>query len=138
MEGAIALDDRVTLAQLEWRAQKHRLLRATLLFLAVGVLATVALISLTLALLLQFWDTPQRLLVAWLLALGWLVGMGVGLAVLVSLLRQINNGFALTRQELAQDRRRLVREALVEIELRERHGSDLFAGRASRPPGRSR
>ena len=31
MEGALALDDRVTLAQLEWRLQKHRLLRAAVL-----------------------------------------------------------------------------------------------------------
>ena len=54
MEGALALDDRVTLAQLEWRLQKHRLLRAAVLALLVGCLMVVALVLLSLAVVLQF------------------------------------------------------------------------------------
>lgn len=103
MEGALALDDRVTLAQLEWRLQKHRLLRAAVLALLVGCLMVVALVLLSLALVLQFWDAPQRMVVVWALALGWLAALAVALWSLGKVLRAINNGFALTRRELAQD-----------------------------------
>ena len=75
MEGALALDDRVTLAQLEWRLQKHRLLRAAVLALLVGCLMVVALVLLSLAVVLQFWDAPQRMTVVWALVCGWLTAL---------------------------------------------------------------
>ena len=103
MEGALALDDRVTLAQLEWRLQKHRLLRAAVLALLVGCLMVVALVLLALAVVLQFWDAPQRMTVVWALVCGWLMAWGAALWTLWKVLRAINNGFALTRRELAQD-----------------------------------
>lgn len=103
IEGAIAFDDRVALARLEWRDEKRHLLRALLLTLAVGGLTVVALLLLSLALLAQFWDTPQRMAVAWGLAVVWLLAWGAALAALLSVLRQVGQGFALTRRELAQD-----------------------------------
>jgi uncharacterized membrane protein YqjE len=103
IEGAIALDDRVALARLEWRDQRRHLLHALLLTLAVGGLTVVALLLLSVALLVQFWDTPQRVLVAWVLAAVWLAAWGGALAALLSVLRQVGSAFALTRQELAQD-----------------------------------
>jgi hypothetical protein len=66
-------------------------------------LTVVALIMLSMAVLVHFWDTPQRALVAWLLAGGWLLGWAATLAALVSVARKAGNGFALTRRELAQD-----------------------------------
>lgn len=103
IEGAIAIEDRVALARLEWQDQKRRLAQVLLLSLAVAGLTVVAFMLLSLAVLVQFWDTPHRVLVAWIVALVWLAGWGVALAVLVSVLRQAGQGFALTRRELAQD-----------------------------------
>lgn len=103
IEGAIAVEDRVALARLEWQDQKRRLAQVLLLSLAVAGLTVVAFMLLSLAVLVQFWDTPHRVLVAWIVALVWLAGWGVALAALVSVLRQAGQGFALTRRELAQD-----------------------------------
>lgn len=102
-EGAIALDDRAALARLEWVDYKRHLLQALLLVLAVGGLLVVALLLLSLALLAQFWDSPQRLTVAWGLAALWLLAWGGALVALLGTLRRIGQGFALTRRELHQD-----------------------------------
>lgn len=102
-EGAIALDDRATLARLEWQDTKRDLLQVLLWLLAVGGLLVVALLLLSLALLAQFWDSPQRLTVAWGLAALWLLAWGGALVGLLAALRRIGQGFALTRRELQQD-----------------------------------
>lgn len=103
MEGAIAAEDRIQLARLEWADQKRRLAQLVVLLILFGCLAVVALLLLSVAILVQFWDTPQRVLVAWLLVGGWLVACGIVLAALVSVARQAGNAFALTRRELGQD-----------------------------------
>lgn len=103
IEGAIAAEDRITLARLEWAEQKRRLAQLAVLAVVFGVLAVVALLLLSLAVLVQFWDTPQRALAAWLLAGGWTLACAAVLAALVSLARRAGNAFALTRQELSQD-----------------------------------
>ena len=61
--------------------------------------------------LVQFWDTSQRALAAWLLAGLWLVACGAVLAVLLSMARKTRSAFALTRRELAQDWR-VIKEQL--------------------------
>ena len=58
---------------------------------------------LSLAILVQFWDSPQRALVAWLLAGGWLVACVAVLLTIVSLARRLGNAFAFTRRELGND-----------------------------------
>ena len=68
IEGAIAAEDRLELAHLEWQEQKRRLRYLLVLTILVAGLTVVALILLSLALMVQFWDTPQRILVAWLVA----------------------------------------------------------------------
>lgn len=102
-EGAAALEDRVALARLEWRSQRQWLLHAFLLTVVVGVFLVVALLVVSLAVLAQFWDTPQRVSVAWWLAVFWLLSWGGALWALLVALRRVGNGFALTRRELAQD-----------------------------------
>lgn len=102
-EGTIALDDRATLARLEGVDYKRHLLQALLWTLAVGGLLVVALLLLSLALLAQFWDSPQRLTVAWGLAALWLLAWGGALVALLAALRRLGQGFALTRHELQQD-----------------------------------
>lgn len=106
-EGASALEDRVELARLEWAEHRNRLVLAALLLVVFGALAMVALLLLSLAILVQFWDSPERVTVAWLLAGVWLLGCIAVLVKLMSCMRQARNAFALTRRELAQDWRSL-------------------------------
>ena len=103
LEAAIAAEDRVDLARLEWQDQKQRLQQMLALTIVVAGLTVVALIMLSLAVVVHFWDTPQRVLVAWLVAGVWTVGWVATLATLVSVAQRAGSGFALTRQELAQD-----------------------------------
>lgn len=107
IEGALAAEDRLELAHLEWQAQKQRLRQLLVLTIAVTGLTVVALVLVSLALMVQFWDTPQRTLVAWLVAGVGLLLWAIALAALISLVRQMGSAFVLTRQELAQDWRNL-------------------------------
>jgi uncharacterized membrane protein YqjE len=103
IEGAIAAEDRMDLARLEWQDQKQRLQQMLVLTIVVAGLTVVALIMLSLAVLVHFWDTPQRTLVAWLVAAVWTAGWAATLVSLVSVVQKAGQGFALTRRELAQD-----------------------------------
>lgn len=103
IEGAIAVEDRVDLARLEWADLKQRIQQLLVLTIVVTGLTVVALIMLSLAVLVHFWDTPQRTLVAWLVAGVWTLGWVAALVALVSVAQRAGNGFALTRRELAQD-----------------------------------
>ncbi|ABM42303.1 MULTISPECIES: phage holin family protein [Diaphorobacter] len=103
IEGVIAAEDRIELARLEWADQKRRMAQLVVLLVLFGCVAVIALLLLSLAVLVQFWDSPQRVLVAWLLAGGWLLAWVAVAVVLVSIGRQAGNAFALTRRELQQD-----------------------------------
>lgn len=103
MEGAIAIEDRMDLARLEWQDQKQRLQKLLVLTILVAGLTVVALIMFSLAVLVHFWDSPQRAVVAWIVAGVWLAGWGAALASLIAVAQRARNGFALTRRELAQD-----------------------------------
>ena len=103
IEGAIAVEDRVDLARLEWVDLKQRIQQLLVLTIVVTGLTVVALIMLSIAVLVHFWDTPQRTLVAWLVAGVWTLGWVAALVALVSVAQRAGNGFALTRRELAQD-----------------------------------
>lgn len=103
IEAAIAAEDRMDLARLEWQEQKKRLQQILVLTIAVAGLTVVALIMVSMALLIHFWDTPQRTMVAWIVAGVWLAGWGATLYSLVSVAQRARHGFALTRKELAQD-----------------------------------
>ena len=103
IEGAIAVEDRADLARLEWADLKQRFQQLLVLTIVVTGLTVVALIMLSIAVLVHFWDTPQRTLVAWLVAGVWTLGWVAALVALVSVAQRAGNGFALTRRELAQD-----------------------------------
>ncbi|WP_313077328.1 phage holin family protein [Melaminivora sp.] len=103
IEGAIAAEDRLTLARLELDDFKRRLMLLVVLVIVFGALAVLALMLLSLAVLVQFWDSPQRALVGWLLAGGWVVACGAVLVTIVGLARHLANAFALTRRELGND-----------------------------------
>ena len=103
IEGAIAAEDRLELARLEWLDQKQRLQQMLVLLIAVTVLTVVTLVLVSMAILVQFWDTPHRVMVAWVVAGVWLVAWCAAIIKLVSVARSTGSGFALTRRELSQD-----------------------------------
>lgn len=102
-EAALAAEDRVELARLEWGAQKSRLQTIVVLGIVLGGLTIVALVLLSLAVLIHFWDSPQRTVVAWVIAAIWTLAWAVVLGVLLAALKQSRHPFALTRAELARD-----------------------------------
>lgn len=102
-EGALAAEDRMALARLEWSAQKKRLMTIAVLGIVLGAFTIVAMVLLSMAVLVHFWETPQRISVAWVIAGIWLLAWGSVLAVLLSALRKSTNPFGLTRAELARD-----------------------------------
>ena len=103
IEGAIAAEDRLELARLEWQDQKRNLLQLLILAVAVTGLTVVSMVVLSVAVVVHFWDTPHRGLAGWLVSATWLVLWVLTLAGLLRAARRACNGFALTRQELAQD-----------------------------------
>ena len=103
IEGAIAAEDRLELARLEWLDQKQRLQQMLVLLIAVTGFTVVTLVLVSMAILVQFWDTPHRVMVAWVVAGVWLVAWCAAIIKLVSVARSTGSGFALTRRELSQD-----------------------------------
>ena len=103
IEGAIAAEDRLELARLEWLDQKQRLQQMLVLLIAVTGLTVVTLVLVSMAILVQFWDTPNRVMVAWVVGGVWLVAWCAAIIKLVSVARSTGSGFALTRRELSQD-----------------------------------
>lgn len=102
-ELAIAAEDRWELARLEWAGHRSAIVRLGLLLLALVCVGTVAMVAVTLAALVQFWDTPWRVVVAWGVAGAWVLA-----AVLLWLrmqywMQSLAGLFALTRAELARD-----------------------------------
>lgn len=111
IEGAIAAEDRITLARLELDDLKRRLAQMIVMVILFGALAVLALMLLSLAVVVQFWDSPHRALVAWLLAGGWLVACGGVLFAIISLAHRLGDAFAFTRRELGNDWK-LIKEKL--------------------------
>jgi uncharacterized membrane protein YqjE len=103
IELAIAAEDRTDLARLEWVQHKRSLQAVVLLLIALGGLTVVVLLMLSVAVLVQFWDTEHRVLVAWILSGGWLLFWVLALWQLLSAARKLSRPFELTRNELSQD-----------------------------------
>lgn len=103
IEAAIAAEDRTALFRLELGDYKRSLALMAGLAMAVAALTVVTLTVLSAAIMVQFWDTPDRITVAWSVAGVWLALWAIAGMVLWSLARKAGNGFALTRQELARD-----------------------------------
>lgn len=102
-ETALALEDRTDLARLEWLQHKRSIQTLMVLTIALGALTVVVLMVLSIAVLVQFWDTEHRRLVAWLLAGGWALVWIIGLWRLLAAVNQLSNPFKLTRNELKAD-----------------------------------
>ena len=103
IETAIAAEDRADLAQLEWQDFKRRLVTLAIMAIALGVLTVVVLIMGSVALLVSYWDTEHRTMVAWLLGGGWFALWLVLIFCLMSVAKRLANPFGLTRSELLAD-----------------------------------
>ena len=102
-EGALAVEDRFQLARMEWDEEKTRL--KMLLGLALGLLGltVVTLTIASFALIVQYWDSPDRATAAWSVATVWgVLWLGMALGV-VYLLRRGSVAFGPTREELGKD-----------------------------------
>lgn len=106
-EGAIAVEDRAELARLEWAQLKRHGLLLLLLSAALLVFAVVTLVALSAAVLLLFWDSPQRVLAAWIMVIAWLLVWVCTARWAWSTAQRCRHAFTLTRRELAQDWREL-------------------------------
>ncbi len=102
-EGAIAAEDRMDLLALEWQAQKRNLLYLVVMGLVVAGLTIVAFTIVSGAIIISFWDTPNRLMVTWVVAGLWLV-LWVGILVsLVITAKKATTPFELTKNVLHKD-----------------------------------
>ncbi|MFA9286154.1 MULTISPECIES: phage holin family protein [unclassified Comamonas] len=102
-ESAMAAEDRMDLLAIEWQEQKKNLIWLVLMGLVVAGLTIVALTVLSGAIIISFWDTPNRMLATWLVAGVWLVlWLGV-LAFLYFTTKKAANPFQLTKTVLRQD-----------------------------------
>lgn len=102
-EGIIAVEDRAELASLEWAGYRQRLKTVLITASVAAGLTMVMLIMLSIAVLVHFWESPHRTIVAWVVGALWLCVWGVVMAMLAAALRTLRNPFALTRAELARD-----------------------------------
>ena len=102
-ETALAAEDRAQLLHMAWEEEKRRLHLITLLVVAVMGLTTVAVALLSVAVVVHFWETPQRVAAAWSVAGIWVViWLGV-LAWLLKTMRSKSEGIELARNEIARD-----------------------------------
>jgi uncharacterized membrane protein YqjE len=102
-ESALAAEDRAQLLRMAWDQEKQRLQLLTLLIVAVMGLTTVAVALLSVAVVVHFWDTPQRVTAAWAMAGVWAVLWLGSLLWLLSVLRRSSDGIELARNEFARD-----------------------------------
>jgi uncharacterized membrane protein YqjE len=107
IEGAIAAEDRWDLARLEWAEEKRRLVWIVVLAIAGAALTVIALILLSIAIMVHFWDSPDRTMVAWIVAGTWVALWAITLVSLVSTGKSAGNPFPLTRRELGEDWRQI-------------------------------
>lgn len=102
-EWAGGLEARALLVQLEWAEEKRHLQRLIVCFLLCIGLAVGVLMGLSLAFVVQFWDTPYRITVAWCIVILWSVFWLLSILGLVRAVRRASRAFELTRREFAKD-----------------------------------
>lgn len=102
-EGALAAEDRAQLVRMAWDEEKERLKRMLVLVVAVLGLTTVTVALLSVAVVVHFWDTPQRIAAAWSVAAVWLVLWIVAVLALLTNLRSPSAGVTSARKELERD-----------------------------------
>lgn len=87
-EGALAAEDRAQLLRFAWEDEKRRLRWVLGLVIAVVGLTTIAIALLSVAIVVHFWDSPNRATAAWLVAALWI---GLWIAAVLALLGTLRN-----------------------------------------------
>jgi uncharacterized membrane protein YqjE len=103
-EGALAAEDRAELLRFAWEDEKKRLRRMLGLVIAVVGLTTIAIALLSVAIVVHFWDSPQRAVAAWLVAAVWVVLWVVAVLALLSLSARPSMAFEPVFREIERDR----------------------------------
>lgn len=102
-EGAMAAEDRAQLLGMAWNDQKGHLKHVSVLLVALIGLTIVMATLLSLAVVVHFWDTPQRTTAAWLVAALWVVLWIAALLGLLSSLRGASQAMAPALDEFERD-----------------------------------
>lgn len=102
-DGKQAAQDRWALAMLEWAQERKHWQTVLVLGVAALAVGVVAMLLISLAVLVYFWESPQRIAVAWVIAGVWAFAWGLVVYALRSALLQKRPAFALTKAELARD-----------------------------------
>ena len=102
-EGSQAAEDRAQLLRLAWEDEKQRLKLVLVLVVAVIGLTTVTVALVSVAVVVHFWDTPQRITAAWSVAGVWLLLWVAIVAWLFSTLRGASESFGPAGRELGRD-----------------------------------
>ena len=102
-EGALAAEDRVQLLKLAWEEERQRLRVVLGLLVAVIGLTTVTVALLSVAVVVHFWDTPQRVAAAWSVAVVWIALWLAAVVALMKTLRGASDAFEPARREFERD-----------------------------------
>ncbi|MEJ8858679.1 phage holin family protein [Variovorax robiniae] len=102
-EGALAAEDRVQLLRTAWEEEKQRYKQMLLLVIAVLGLTTVAVALLSVAIVVHFWDTPNRIAAAWSVAALWIVLWVIAMVKLMQAMNGARTVVAETRREFERD-----------------------------------
>jgi uncharacterized membrane protein YqjE len=102
-EGALAAEDRVQLLRLAWEEEKQRLQLMLVLVIAVIGLTTVTVALLSVAVVVHFWETPNRVAAAWVVAAIWIALWLVAAVALMRTLRKTSDAFDPARREFERD-----------------------------------
>lgn len=102
-EGALAVEDRAQLLQMAWQDEKQRLKSTLVLIVVVLGLTTVTVALLSMAVVVNFWDTSYRVTAAWSVAAVWvLLWLGAVLS-LIGILKGAAGTLESTQQQFARD-----------------------------------
>jgi uncharacterized membrane protein YqjE len=102
-EGVLAAEDRVQLLRFAWEDEKKRLQTMLGLVIAVTGLTTIATALLSVAIVVHFWETPHRIMAAWLVAAAWVALWLAAVVTLLSMLRKSSDAFDPARKAFERD-----------------------------------
>ncbi len=102
-EGALALEDRAQLLQMAWQDEKQRLTSTLLLAVVVLALTIVTAALLSMAVVVNFWDTSYRVTAAWAVAGAWVLLWLAAVLSLLGIVRGAVGTLEATQKQFARD-----------------------------------
>ncbi|MGJ7579639.1 phage holin family protein [Variovorax sp. RHLX14] len=102
-EGALAVEDRAQLLRMAWHDEKQRLKSTVLLVVAVLALTTVTVALVSVAVVVNFWDTSYRVTAAWSVAGVWVLLWLAAVLSLIGTLRGASGTLDTTQKTFERD-----------------------------------